>query len=64
MSTYEFRCQKCGERFAARMSWQDKDKAACPACGSSKLQQLFTGINILGGGISNKCSPPAGSRFS
>ncbi|MEW8957666.1 MAG: zinc ribbon domain-containing protein [Moorella sp. (in: firmicutes)] len=64
MPTYDFRCQECGERFTVKMSWQEKDKATCPACGSSKLQQLFTGITILGGSSGGGCAAPSGSRFS
>lgn len=63
--TYDFRCQECGERFTVKMSWKERDKATCPACGSQKLQQLFTGITILGGSSnSGGCAAPAGSRFS
>jgi len=66
MPTYDFRCQECGDRFTVKMSWKDKDKAICPACGSGKLQQLFTGITILGGSSSSggSCAAPTGSRFS
>ncbi|BCV20866.1 FmdB family zinc ribbon protein [Moorella sp. Hama-1] len=65
MPTYDFRCQECGERFTVKMSLKEKDKATCPACGSQKLQQLFTGITILGGSSGGGgCAAPAGSSFS
>ncbi|MGB9662872.1 MAG: FmdB family zinc ribbon protein [Moorellaceae bacterium] len=66
MPTYEFRCRDCGERFSVQLPWQEKDKAVCPSCGGKDLQQLFTGITILGrsSSESGSCAAPAGGRFS
>ncbi|SMB94266.1 putative regulatory protein, FmdB family [Thermanaeromonas toyohensis ToBE] len=65
MPLYEFRCKECGEKFTMRLSWQEKDKAVCPSCGAQNLQQLFTGITILGSSPKgSSCSAPSGSRFS
>ncbi len=63
MPVYEFRCQQCKQTFTVRTSWRDKDKTVCPKCGSLKLQQLFTSINVLGGG-NNSCSLSAANRFT
>lgn len=46
MPTYEYRCDGCGKKFSATMSFADHDKgrAACPKCGSRKLSQLFSAV--------------------
>lgn len=65
MPLYEFQCKECGEKFAVRLSWQEKDKAVCPSCGAQNLKQLFTGITILGSSTrGSSCSAPVGRPFS
>jgi putative FmdB family regulatory protein len=49
MPTYEFECQKCGNRFSLFTTVSGRLKAVCPACQSGNLQQLFTGVSFVKG---------------
>ncbi|TDA69380.1 MAG: zinc ribbon domain-containing protein [Clostridia bacterium] len=62
MPTYELRCQECGRKFTARMSYQERDKASCPQCGSHKVEQVFSGLNFSTGGCG--AAPTGGTSFS
>lgn len=64
MPTYDFRCGECGHKFTVLVSISEKDKVACPACGSGKIEQLFTGCAVRTGGSGGSCNlPPAGGGF-
>lgn len=44
MPTYEYKCLKCGKRFAAvhRISQHNRSRPACPKCKGKAVQQLFS----------------------
>ena len=44
MPTYEYRCEKCGEKFehAEHISEHTTAHPVCPKCGSEKIQHLPT----------------------
>lgn len=44
MPSYEYRCLDCGKEFLLILSLKDHESgaAACPSCGSKKLEQTFT----------------------
>jgi putative FmdB family regulatory protein len=44
MPIYEFRCRKCRKRFTAAMpiSAHGRRRPACPKCGSTAVEQLFS----------------------
>lgn len=51
--TYEFRCDRCGQRFEVRATVAEKTKGLdlkCPACGSSAATQVYTSIAVFSGG--------------
>jgi len=45
MPIYEYRCEKCEERFEEYLSTSDKPAPACPTCGSEKVQRRLSQIN-------------------
>ena len=40
MPLHDFRCGACGERFEARVAYDERP--ACPACGGDDCERLFT----------------------
>ena len=44
MASYDFRCTACDHIFARHMPMRDlgRVKVACPACGSTKVERMFT----------------------
>jgi len=44
MPTYEYRCQKCGERFeqVQHVAEPRKAKTRCPKCGSVSVKRVFS----------------------
>ncbi len=52
MPTYDFRCAKCKHKFTIMVGISEKDKVKCPACGSNKVNQLFTGCQVRTSGNS------------
>jgi putative FmdB family regulatory protein len=44
MPSYEYRCQACNRTLTLRLSitQHEKQKQACPKCGSKKLTQLMS----------------------
>jgi len=63
MPLFEFRCNDCQHQFSLLVSNVEKNKAACPGCGSGNLTQLITSFftgkgflgRLLGGGRSGCC---------
>ena len=47
MPTYEYECQKCGNRFELFQSIKDKPKRTCPKCGGRVKRLLGTGAGII-----------------
>ena len=45
MPIYEYRCEKCEERYEEYLSTSDKPAPACPTCGSQKVERLISKIN-------------------
>ena len=48
MPVYEFQCLKCGHRFelAESISQHEKHKEKCPDCGSKKIQNIVSMVNV------------------
>lgn len=44
MPTYEYRCEKCGKKFALVQSiaLQGRKRPSCPKCKSARVTQLFS----------------------
>ncbi len=51
MPLYEFKCNKCGNRFEISTSMSQRDKVTCTKCDSKEVEQLFTGCSINTGSI-------------
>ncbi|MDD4171137.1 MAG: zinc ribbon domain-containing protein [Syntrophomonas sp.] len=45
MPIFDFKCQECGHKFDLMISNADKDKAQCPQCGTTNLQQLLSSFS-------------------
>ncbi len=61
MPLYEYRCEKCGERFEKLRRMQDADREVeCPHCESEEVERLLS--SFATGGCSASAS--AGSRFT
>jgi putative FmdB family regulatory protein len=48
MPTYEFRCQKCKQRFDRSIGYADYDtaKITCPHCGSDSVSRLISHVRV------------------
>jgi putative FmdB family regulatory protein len=46
MPTYEFLCPKCQKEFTVTMTIRERGekKPACPTCGSTDLESLFSSV--------------------
>jgi putative FmdB family regulatory protein len=46
MPTYEFLCPKCQKEFTVTMTIRERGekRPACPTCGCTDLEPLFTGV--------------------
>lgn len=45
MPIYEYRCEKCNERFEEYLSASDKPAPPCPKCKSRKTKRIMSQIN-------------------
>lgn len=73
MPIYEYECKKCGEvtELLVGVGAAGKKKPACGACGSKRLERLFSAASIVskgaggapagGGGPSSSCGGSCGS---
>ncbi len=63
MPLYDFECLDCRKKYTALVSWQDKEKAACPQCGSTRKKERYEDYRLgsvgsnSGGG---SCTPSFG----
>ena len=67
MPSYDLVCNECGHKFSVFCSISKKDEQVCPECGSEKVSQRFTAVNIGGGssfGTSLGASSCGSSGFS
>ena len=46
MPTHEFLCPKCQKEFTVTMTIRERGEKqpACPTCGSTELESLFSGV--------------------
>lgn len=49
MPKYTFVCHGCGREYTVSTPWSEKEKAACPGCGSLDKQQQYRPVGIIGG---------------
>ncbi len=47
MPTYEYECEKCGERFEQFQNINDDPMKSCPKCGGSVSRLLGTGAAVI-----------------
>jgi putative FmdB family regulatory protein len=67
--TYEYKCDECGALLEIRATIAEKERGLrveCPACGSTRVTQVFTAANVLtrsgrGGGPPPCCGRGSGS---
>lgn len=67
--TYEYKCDVCGALLEIRASITEKERGLqveCPACGSNRVTQVFTSVNVLtrsgrGGTLPPGCGPGSGA---
>jgi len=63
MPSYDYKCNKCGEKFTAFVPISKRDDVKCSECGSEQVKQLVT--TFYGGGSSDSGGPScAGSSCS
>lgn len=49
MPKYSFQCKKCGENFSVNVPWEEKEKAACPQCGSLDKSSDYSSVGLMTG---------------
>jgi putative FmdB family regulatory protein len=66
MPMYEYRCQKCGEKFERLRSMRDADaETECPACKSKEVKrQLSTFASGSSSSSGAGCTPAGSGRFT
>ncbi len=53
MPIYEYKCQKCGQKFEQRVGYFQSNKSArCPQCGYELAERIFSPISSNTGGCS------------
>lgn len=68
MASYDLKCTSCDRDFEVFVQgFLREDKKVCPECGSTEVEQLFTGF-LCGSGSGGSAEPasvgcPAGSGF-
>lgn len=56
MPIYEFKCNKCGNKYELRLGlFHKKDSTKCPQCGDINPERLYSGF-ATGSQGSNSCS--------
>lgn len=63
MPNYDLRCKKCGHVFNKNLSFSERKEAACDACGSKQLEQVYKCCNTLGvkgGATKSSCAKQGG----
>jgi putative FmdB family regulatory protein len=46
MPIYEYKCQKCGEKFEQRVGFFHTNKSTkCPKCGSEPAERVFSPVS-------------------
>ncbi|MHB1391521.1 MAG: FmdB family zinc ribbon protein [Clostridia bacterium] len=48
MALLDFKCKDCNEKFFEIVSASNRDKVACPKCGSNNVGQIFEGSSSFG----------------
>ncbi|MEW6003502.1 MAG: zinc ribbon domain-containing protein [Nitrospirota bacterium] len=67
MPIYEYRCRKCGKLFEKLQKVNEGgDSLACPYCGETRPEKVFSSFSSSKGSESSSSCGPAGSstRFS
>lgn len=62
MPIYSFRCEACDTSFEVRASFKEREAGLnpiCPACQSSKVQQIITAGLLLRGSNGSRVVVPA-----
>ena len=65
MPIYEYRCEKCGEKFEKLVSSFDSAaEADCPKCGSTEVKKILSSFSARGSAESkssqSSCAPSGG----
>ena len=63
MPLYEYRCERCEEKFEELRSLSNTEPVLCPSCGAP-AEKLFSSFSMGGGGRGAACSAgsaPGGS---
>lgn len=70
MASYDLTCQSCGASFEVfSTGFLKDDQKACPECGSTNVEQQFTGFmcgtsSSSSAAAASNCGAPAGCGFS
>ncbi len=58
MPIYEYRCQKCGERFEKLVrTFSGQQSVVCPCCGSEEVQKAVSLFGLSGSSHSSGADP-------
>ena len=60
MPIYEYKCEKCENRFEMRRSITDRDEdLECPKCGCKQVNKLYSSFGVSGSSSGSGCAPSA-----
>ena len=60
MPIFEYKCDKCDEKFELLKSASDDSSAICPGCGSSDVSIVFSTFCSSTNSPSGGCNPSSG----
>lgn len=60
MALLDFKCKDCNEKFFEIVSSSNRDKVACPKCGSRNVGQVFEGPSNFGTSSGKSAPAPRG----
>lgn len=58
MPLYEYRCQKCGKTYEALARNALAPTDPCPACGSKRVEKLFSSFSTNSSSTTSTALPP------
>ena len=59
MPTYEYKCQRCGEKFELKLGlFHKKSSVKCPKCGDSEPERVYSTFSTSGDSAkADSCAP-------
>lgn len=57
---YDYRCDRCGDKFTVLIRWDQKGAVRCPSCDATEVKELYAPFATATSGRSGSGSNGAG----